>query len=178
MLLFGQRVKYQLNKSLFAGRQGFSLLETAIAISILVFSILGPMTLSSQSIRSASVARNTIIASNLAQEGIELVKNIRLNNRIEERDWMRGLNNCKSVNGCYIDAKDLDVRQCASNCSFLRFDNSLKLYNYNSGSDSVFRRIITISDINAREIRVRSLVKWTDKFGNHDFFLSTSMFDW
>lgn len=178
MSLFGQQDKYQLNKVYLARCGGFTLLETTIAIAILVAAIIGPMALSSQSIRSASVARNNIIASNLAQEGIELVKNIRLNNRLEDRPWMQGLNNCKNVNGCFIDAKDLDVRQCSVNCTFLRFNNSLKLYNYDSGADSIFRRAITISDINSDEIKVRSSVRWSDKFGNHDFALSTSMFDW
>lgn len=178
MSLFGQQDKYQLNKVCPARGGGFTLLETAIAIAILVAAIIGPMALSSQSIRSASVARNNIISSNLAQEGIELVKNIRLNNRIEDKPWMQGLNACKNVNGCFIDALDLDVRPCAGNCRFLRFNNSLKLYNYDSGTDSIFRRVITISDINSDEIKVRSSVRWSDKFGNHDFALSTSMFDW
>lgn len=157
---------------------GFSLLETTIAIAILVSAIVGPMALSSQSIRSASVARNTIIASNLAQEGIELVKNIRFSNRIKNRPWMQRLGPCNSTNGCFIDAKDLDVGECSLNCTPFKFDNSLNLYNYDSGNDSIFRRIIKISNITGDEIKVQSSVKWSDKFGNHDFTLSTSMLDW
>src|SRR3989344_8165837 len=113
VLLSGQRDKYQFNK-------GFSLLETTIAIAILVSAIIGPMSLSSRSIRSASVSKDNIIASNLSQEGIELVKNIRLNNRISGDDWMEGLSQCTSAEGCKIDAKDLSVLQCSQTCRNVR----------------------------------------------------------
>lgn len=176
--LFGQRVRYQLNNAMSVGRRGFSLLETTIAIAILVSAIIGPMELASKSIRSASLAKHNILVSNLAQEGVELVKNIRLNNRIQGRSWTYGLNSCGSLNGCFIDAKDLDVRGCSANCQFLKFDDFLDLYNYDSGSDTIFRRIITTSSITGEEIKVRSSVRWSDKFGNHNFTLSTSIFDW
>lgn len=169
--LFGQQDKYQLSK-------GFSLLETTIAVAILVSAVIGPMALSSQSIHSASVTRDTIMASNLAQEGVELVKNIRLNNRIRGRSWTQGLSSCLSTRGCFIDAKDLNVRGCSFVCNPLKFDSSLNLYNYNSGQDTIFTRIISILNVTSDEINVQSVVRWSDKFGNHFFTLSTTMFNW
>src|SRR3989344_4863849 len=117
--LFGQQDKFQLSRAYPAKpwqSAGFSLLETTIAIAILVAAIIGPMALSSQSIRSASVEKNTIMASNLAQEGLELVKNIRFNNGRSDpkKDWMQGLATCGSANGCFIDPKDLDVGECSA----------------------------------------------------------------
>jgi len=171
MSLYGPPAKYQLNR-------GFSLLETTIAIAIMVSAILGPMSISSQSIRSASVARNTIIASNLAQEGLELVRVYRHNNRIAEQLWTQGLETCLTANGCRIDASDLSVEACASACIPLKFDDSLKLYNYSAGSDTIFSRKITILSINADEIKVVTVVRWTDRFGEQFFNLETLMFDW
>ena len=158
--------------------RGFSLLETTIAIAILVAAVIGPMALSSQSIRSASVARNTIMASNLAQEGIEFVKNIRSNNRIKGKNWIQGLGPCNSANGCFVDAKDLDVAACGSSCVPLKFDDSLNMYNYDLGLSTIFTRVITTSNISGAEIKVTSSIRWSDKFGNHNFTLSTSMFNW
>lgn len=178
MSLFGQQDKFQLSRACPAAGGGFSLLETTIAIAILTAAVIGPMALSSQSIRSASVAKDTINASNLAQEGIELVKNIRLNNRLEGKNWTQGLGPCDSVDGCFVDAKDLDVKTCSANCEFIKFDDSLNLYNYDSGSNTIFKRIIKITNITADEIKVNSTVVWSDKFGNHNFTLSTSMFNW
>lgn len=178
MSLCGPQDKYRLNKSLSAGRQGFSLLETTIAIAIMVSAILGPMSISSQSIRSASVARNNIIASNLAQEGLELLKVYRHNNRIAGRPWTEGLETCFSQNGCRIDARDLNVQSCAAACSPFKFDDSLKLYNYSSGADTIFSRTINILNITANEIRITASVRWNDKFGDQFFNLETSIFDW
>ena len=177
--LFGQQDKYQLSRPFDGAHgKGFSLLETTIAIAILVAAIIGPMALSSQSIRSASVAKNTVMVSNLAQEGIELVKNIRLNNRLNGQFWTLGLTDCAFANGCFIDSKDLKVRPCSGFCEPLKFDSSLGLYNYDSGQTTEFRRIIRITSVTADEIKLRSSMNWTDKFGFHDFTLSTSMLDW
>ncbi len=171
MSSYGLPAKYQLSK-------GFSLLETTIAIAIMVSAILGPMGISSQSIRAASVARNNIIASNLAQEGLELVRVFRHNNRIVGQSWTQGLDACLSANGCRIDARDLSVQACASVCDLFKFDDSLKLYNYFSGANTIFRRTIIISNITGDEIRVRASVGWSDKFGDQAFNLETSVFDW
>ena len=178
MSLFGQRGRYLLNKT---GNEcaGFSLLETLIAIAVLTAAVLGPLALSSRSIRYVETSRNNLIASNLAQEGLELVKNIRFNNIINGRQWDRDLTTCRtSPNGCFIYPVDLRVRNCSSNCRFLNFDSSLHLYNYRSGSETNFRRVITIRDINNDEMRIMSSMLWRDKFGNHNFTLETSLLNW
>lgn len=188
MLSYGPQAKYLLNRVCQAkpclhrvalpAKAGFSLLETTIAIAIMVSAILGPMGISSQSIRSASLARNTITASNLAQEGLELVKVYRHNNIIAGNSWTNGLQTCSSANGCRIDALDLDVKACSANCDPLKFDDALKLYNYSSGADTIFSRAITISNITNDEIKIRVLVQWSDRFGEQSFNLETSLFNW
>ncbi len=176
MLSFGQLGRYRLSN--IKKNAGFSLLETTVAISILVSAITGPLWLASQGIGSASKARNNIIAANLAQEGLELIKNIRLNNLNDGKSWTNGLGLCGLANGCRIDAKNLNINNCSAHCAPLKFDDVLKLYNYESGQDSVFSRIITTQDINKDEIKIISSVKWQDKFGGHTFNLETSMFNW
>lgn len=56
---------------------GFSLVETLVAISILLIVIVGPMTLSMRAAKSASFASEQVQAYFLAQEGIELAQKTR-----------------------------------------------------------------------------------------------------
>lgn len=56
---------------------GFSLVETLVAITILLLVIIGPITISSQSARSTSFASEQVVAFFLAQEGVELVQKAR-----------------------------------------------------------------------------------------------------
>lgn len=61
---------------------GFTLVETLVAVAILVAGIIGPLELISRSLHSAPFSKNNLIAYNLAQEGIELVRAIRDNNML------------------------------------------------------------------------------------------------
>jgi prepilin-type N-terminal cleavage/methylation domain-containing protein len=56
---------------------GFSLVETLVAISILLIVIVGPMTLSMRAAKSSSFASEQVQAYFLAQEGIELAQKTR-----------------------------------------------------------------------------------------------------
>ncbi len=60
--------------------EGFSLLETVVAVALLIGAVIGPVGLISRSLRSASFSGNDLIARNLAQEGIELFRAVRDNN--------------------------------------------------------------------------------------------------
>jgi len=56
---------------------GFSLVETLVAITILLIIIVGPMKISSSTAKSTSFASEQIVASFLAQEGAELAQKTR-----------------------------------------------------------------------------------------------------
>ena len=57
--------------------KGFTLIETMVAISILMVAIVAPMSLAAQSLSAAYYARDQITAFYLAQEGIEVVRSVR-----------------------------------------------------------------------------------------------------
>lgn len=58
-------------------QSGFSLVETLVAITILLIVIVGPMTIVSSAARSTSFASEQVTAFFLAQEGAELVEKVR-----------------------------------------------------------------------------------------------------
>lgn len=59
---------------------GFTLLETLVAIAVLLAALIGPVALIGHALSSASFSKNNVIAHNLAQEGMELFRAIRENN--------------------------------------------------------------------------------------------------
>lgn len=63
-------------------RRGFSLLEVIIAIFVLTIGITGALKLIVSTLTNSINTRNAVIASGLAQEGVELVRNIRDNNML------------------------------------------------------------------------------------------------
>ncbi len=60
-----------------ASRDGFTLVETLVAVSILAIAIVGPMVTASRALLAAYVARDQLTASYLAQEGIEYIRLMR-----------------------------------------------------------------------------------------------------
>ncbi len=57
--------------------RGFSLIETLVAISILLIVMMGPITISSSAARSTSFSSEQVTAFFLAQEGAELAQKVR-----------------------------------------------------------------------------------------------------
>jgi prepilin-type N-terminal cleavage/methylation domain-containing protein len=121
-------------------KNGFTLVETIVAVTILVTAITGPMVLAASSLRATRDARNELIATHLAEESIEVLHNIRDNNitNYPSGSWLTSiLPGCDGA-GCVIDvtAQDLNlvwslsaVIPCAPDCTSI----SPVYYNPNSG---------------------------------------------
>lgn len=63
-------------------RGGFTLVETLIAISILLIAVVGPISLIGDALHKLYYAKDQMIAINLAQEGIEVVRQKRDNDML------------------------------------------------------------------------------------------------
>ncbi len=61
----------------FQNKQGFTLIESMVAITIITLATVGPMFTASRSIIAARIASDKLTASYLAQEGIEYVRAVR-----------------------------------------------------------------------------------------------------
>ena len=71
--------------------RGFSLIEVIVAVSILSTGIVASTALINRTISAGLVVRNQLVAVNLAQEGMEVIHNIRHTNWIEDAEWDDGL---------------------------------------------------------------------------------------
>lgn len=68
----------------FSKSKGFTLVETLVAIFVLVIAVTGPMSAVVNSLKASFLARDQIVAFYLAQDVIEAIKNVRDNNYLVE----------------------------------------------------------------------------------------------
>jgi prepilin-type N-terminal cleavage/methylation domain-containing protein len=141
-------------KAMFDSRQGFSLMEVMLVVFILGTTLTVFIQVISGSIRHSADSRDTIIAASLAQEGVELVKNIRDNNWADKADGFLGTNIINS--GSYaVNYNSLSL----SNPGTGRLKWNGSYYNTSDGTDTKFSRRIVISGIGETRI-VTSYVIW------------------
>jgi type II secretory pathway pseudopilin PulG len=69
-------------------KNGFTLLEALVAISILMVAVVAPITIAQKGLSSATYSKSQMIASYLAQDAIEYIINKRDENVIAKRDWL------------------------------------------------------------------------------------------
>jgi hypothetical protein len=134
------KIKVQKTKN----KDGFSLIEALVAISILMIGILSAFILVIRTLANTPHVQSRLIAANLSQEGMELVRQIRDTNFTREGDFRENL-----VAGTYqIDSVDrrLDI---FDKDDFLKFDETDKIYSYERGDKNpfYFQRKIIITDI-------------------------------
>lgn len=112
----------------FTNKKGFTLIETIVAVTVLVGALTGPMVLAASSIRATRDARNELVATHLAEEGIEILHNVRDNNitNYPSGSWLTSiLPGCDGA-GCVVDVTAQDgslvwsngvVVPCGSDCN-------------------------------------------------------------
>ncbi len=74
-------------KKIISNKSGQGILETVIALGVIITALSGGMGLAIKSLTSSQQSQMSVIASNLAREGIEIVRNIRDRNWLEEGTW-------------------------------------------------------------------------------------------
>ena len=118
-------MKKTILKKIFIKKEaGFTIIESLVAIFILILSITGPMAFTQSGLRAAFVSRDQIGAFFLAQDAIEYIRNTRDNTSIDilggtNKSWLIDLNNCIvndiSAPGCTIDTSDTNpanIKKC------------------------------------------------------------------
>lgn len=186
-------------------KKAFTLIETMVAITILLLAIVGPMQIAANSLFAAFYARDEITAYYLAQEGIEYLRNDRdmyFGNNTS--GWPVEFSSCEvsATNvGCKVDLYQLTttppgtvVTACgnssgASSCGHLNYNSQNGFYSYDSStgnSPSKFTRTITITpdyedDSTNDAVLVSSTISWSggELYGaTKTFTISEVLYDW
>ena len=79
-------------------------------------------------------------------------------------NWLLNVTNCQSANGCFVDVTNNSVQACSQDCPVIKRDTNSGLYNYVTGSDTIFRRRVLLIDVpgNNDEKRLEVIVSWPD----------------
>lgn len=166
---------------------GFTLIETLVAISLLIVAIVAPMALATQSLSTAFYARDQVVAFHLAQEAIESVRAVRDHNILENAygiptDILTGLPSTDG--GAFtIDTRDNTMALCPDfgGCDPLR--NNGEFYGYGSGDgweDTRFTRSVRANFVTGSdEVRIEVEVAWrTGVFREQSITISQNLYRW
>jgi Tfp pilus assembly protein PilV len=125
-------------------KKGFTLLETLFAILILTTGFFSTFSLLRKSISTTTTSINQLIATNLTQEGIEIVRNIRDSQYVSGNSWAEVLSNLNngSCSGCEADINSITL---SSSDQYLKIDPITNRYQYASGEGTLFKRKININ---------------------------------
>ena len=158
----------------FRNDSGYILIESIIAITIVVVGLLGIFSLLSRSLSLNRVVSDRFVAAYIAAEGIEIVKNMIDNNILAGKPWNAGL-----ATGTY-EADDSDMALRADGHTLLRFDSGPGAYGYSEPVLTAIRRAITIDvSPDGQEIAVGSRASWTTRGGGKfDIYLEEHLFNW
>jgi len=160
-------------------------MEAIAAIFVITAGLVGVLSLVSQTIASSTFSKDKLIAAYLAQEGIEIVRNIRDTNWIQNApSWNTGLVppsiDCSS--GCQADYTDQTLSGFTGNP--LNIDNVTGYYGYGVGNATKFTRRITISEPATLPcpvgicLNVKVEVFWQEKGVQHKVEAQENLYNW
>lgn len=169
-------------------------METLVAISILMVAIAGPMVLVGNGIRASAFARDQVTAFYLAQDAVEALRYIRDDNRIEIVEFTGDPDNLPEWDSliglpcldtpCRIDTEMIyegdpnGIVTTDAQTKHLFIDGSGK-YNYDtSGTETVFKRWFTITNVSGSEVQIVVTVDWSSGAYTRSFSIRENLFYW
>lgn len=173
---------------------GFTLLETMVAIAILLVAVVTPISLIGDSLSNLYYARDQMIAVNLAQEGIEMVRQVRdseklgggagaFTSALTPGDYVVDPYSFFSTSGVSgIKAGLISCPSCSDSNKVVALDSVRGLYrqNFPGGTATQFRRVVNISSsgLGSDERKVTATVTWRTGNKTGTIAVEEYLFDW
>lgn len=151
------------------------MIEVIISVAVLSLVLVSATYAISLNLSSALGIKNNLIASSIAQEGMEIIRNMRDNDRHSGAIFGAALPNGSHI----VEWSSLSLLPFQD--IFLK-KNSSGYYNYSSGQDTIFKRKITIENSLQNGPTVEKLAKvevsWTEKSGPKAIQAELRLFNW
>lgn len=175
--------------------RGFTVIEAFVGITVLLIGVVGPMVLVNRNFQAARFSRDQITAYYLAQEALEVIRQVRDDNILASSPWNQWLTVCQ--NGCIINGGVVNATQPSekiwaypndcldnrpSNCSLgsrrLLIENSV--YGHGGGEATKFYRWVKLDTVDGDSNRYRARVFVDFEVGNYmqSYETSTIITNW
>ena len=156
-------------------KKGFTLMEVIVAVGIVTSVLVFTIALINFSVSGIRLNKSKIIAFGLAQEGEEIVRNIRDNNWLNHKravsNWRDGL-----ADGDYIGRYDSQALSGFSSVP-LKLDSN-GFYQYNNGTNTIFYRKITLARVDDNQMKATVQITWQEKGANQSLNVESRLYNW
>ncbi len=161
--------------------KSFTLVEIIVAIFLITLGAGGAFVVVQTTTALTSVTSDQLTASYLVQEGIEVVRNIRDSNWLEQRSnpgllWDDGISVGEDYRLDYLSTSFPDANCSLGADDYLKYDGNF--YNCASGQDTKFKRKIIITKPQANIIEVAVEVSWSERGRSHEVTAQTKLYNW
>lgn len=158
------------------GARGFTLVEALVALALLTVGLIPAFIQATNALALSTSVRSSLTASNLAQEGVEVVRAVRDANWLAGQPFDTNLDSCDA--GCTVQF-DGDAPVVGTFVAVpLNLDPATGLYQYGSGMSSGFKRTVFITAEAAHHLNVLVVVEWTERSGPKKFELEYHLYNW
>lgn len=157
--------------------KGFTLIETLVAVTVLTLAVAGPFNALRGALLNSYIARDQLVATSLAQEGIEYVRSVRDANYLAGASWLTGLSACMP-GPCVVDPTQGTVSGTVAPL-YLSTSGLYSQQNSAGAKVSNFTRTVTITTLaGGTEAKVTVSVSWQTHGGTFTSTLTENIRDW
>ncbi len=168
-----KKIKKQLNKS------AFSLIEIIVVLFIISIGLIGILSLIVQNIQAQDYNKNNLIATQLSQEGVELIRVIRDSNWLKGNDFHFGLAETAGIIYSYCFAHNDESLLPSEDPCMLNLNEDGFYVHESTAVSSGFSRLITAELIEeGSAIRVISTVSWSSRVGQSSYSTEALLYNW
>jgi len=155
-------------------KNGFTMLELLGAILVILIGVLTAYGVVQNIITYTIDSSDRIIAAYLAKEGVEIVRNIRDTNWVENNpNWDDGL----AAGDWEVDYNTTGIISDTYDGDFLKVDGN-GFYNYSTGELTKFQRRIGITPFGDDEIKIVVEVLWSKRGQSRNITVQENIYDW
>lgn len=149
-------------------RSAFSLIETIIAITVIALVITASATLTQGSLRISRTTMSQLIATHLAEQGLEIVRNVRDSNWLQNRKWRDQF----ATPGMYI----ISSGGTPYHMELISSDAAAESISLTKSEK--FHRYLDVTDLPDGSVRIVSTVTYSDNTGPKKTALTMELTNW